>query len=71
MTNEPNEEYEDIFPLMGAIGPYLSFTTGHMNPIDETDEVVYDEYTAEEPEIEGAYEPHNETGTEYWEDEEE
>jgi hypothetical protein len=59
MTNTPNEdEYEDVYPLLGAIGPYLSFTTGHMNPIDpvdETEEVVYDE----------------ETPTDYWEDEEE
>jgi hypothetical protein len=27
MTEQNPEEYEDVFPLMGAIGPYLSFTT--------------------------------------------
>lgn len=59
MTDTPNEDdYEDTFPLLGAIGPYLSFTTGIMNPVepfDEPDETVYPE----------------EDNTPYWTDEEE
>jgi hypothetical protein len=61
MTDTPDEEYEDTYPLLGAIGPYLSFTTGHMNPIepesfDEPNEVVYPE--------------EDDSSTDYWEDEE-
>jgi hypothetical protein len=54
---ENNEEYEDVYPLLGAIGPYLSFTTGHMNPVDldEPAEVVY---------------PEKDDDTDYWEDDE-
>jgi len=35
MTTPEDEEYEDIYPLMGAIGPYLSF--GPLNPVTEDD----------------------------------
>jgi hypothetical protein len=37
MTTPEDEEYEDSYPLLGAIGPYLSFTTGPMNPLTEED----------------------------------
>lgn len=67
MTEQNPEEYEDAYPLLGAIGPYLSFTTGHLNPevepVDTDDESVYD-----------GYEPtdwvNDDPGTDYWEDEE-
>lgn len=64
MTEQNPEEYEDVYPLLGAIGPYLNFTTGHMNPVDPTEE----DFAEHADDSEELFFP--EDLTEPWEDEE-
>lgn len=50
MTEQNPEDYEDVYPLLGAIGPYLSFTTGISNPVEpeDTDEDTTEPWEDEE-----------------------
>ena len=67
--NEDTNEGEELQPLFGAVGPYLSFSTGHMSPIED-----YPEDAGHLPmdnQLELVYpEDDADSDTDFWEDDE-